>query len=116
MSQRHLYLFSRDQFTAFIHACTVVLTAHMQATAVRTMCTSHAKKIYQRAASLLKWGTVARPTPTWSSCWALMARRLEDHVAEKGASSLQAFDRQLADAALMTTETGVLKDNMRSGA
>ena len=37
-------------------------------------------------------------------------------MAEKGASSLQAFDQQLADAALMTTETGVLKDNMRSGA
>ena len=47
--------------------------------------------------------------------WVPFRRRLEDHKAEKGVSSLQAFDRQLADAAMMTTETGVLKDNMRSG-
>ncbi len=52
----------------------------------------------------------------YTSCWAFTPCRLEDYKAEKGASSLQAFDRQLADAALMTTETGVLKDNMRSGA
>ena len=71
VSQRHLYLFSRDP--AFIHASSVISTTcrRQRLNACKNdVHVSWKGDFIDRAASLLKRGTVARPTLIWSSCCA----------------------------------------------